>query len=354
MSKESLPLKIRADIRDLWDSPNSSLHEAITNLEKTLGHKIAAQAEWPALWTSLQARFPDKATFVPTIARYAIGWYERLLYRLENDVHAAWTEEILNILAESKRHAVLKVEVCGSSFCNVTRSHTDDKPCPSDKNTSPFMAWNTNLGSFCLGIPSSDPIPQSRLAGILDASFDSLFTGQEASPASILPAEDDWADVAEDPAALRSSNAKSSTNGILQVASSRPAEERLPSVDTLPRPNELFKTTAPHIMTINHRGDSLSVQCSHQQTLELLTNYLTKWAKTNPNDSLRRPMFKFDLLESDFTFGIIDTLQIEPNMKYHKGLNPAIVLAFVEGVLGYTMVHTTGSTWMYRSATLLK
>ncbi|KAJ8091744.1 hypothetical protein PM082_020979 [Marasmius tenuissimus] len=330
MSKESLPLRVRADIRDLWDSPNSSLHEAITSLQQTLGYKIPAEAEWPALWSSLQTRFPDKGTFVPTIVQYAVAWYERLLGRLENDVHAAWTEELLNVLAESKRRLLLKVE-----------------PCPSGRQGSPFTTWDANLGSFCLGIPNSDPIAPSRLASTLDACFDILFTGKEPSPASSLPAEDDWAEVIDDMApASRSMLGKSSSNG---PSASIPQEERLPSADTLSRPSELFKSTAPHIMTIECKGEGLTVQCSHQPSLELMVAYLTKWARTNPHDSL-----KFHLLESEFSFGIIDTLQIEPNARRYKSLNPTIILAFVEGVLGYTMVHTTGTTWMYRSSSLLK
>ncbi|KAG7085572.1 hypothetical protein E1B28_003128 [Marasmius oreades] len=335
MSKESLPLKVRADIRDLWDSPNSSLHESIVNLEKTLGHRIAAEAEWLVLWSSLQARFPDKSTFVPTVTRYAITWYERLLVRLEDDNHAAWIEELLNVLVECKRLSVLKVE-----------------PCQSDKNTTPYMTWDANFGSFCLGIPTSDPSPSFRLAAILDGYFDNLFSGEARRSAA---EDDDWADVAvvEEKPLPPPSKAP--------AAHPAPTEERLPNVDTLARPNELFKAIT-HIMVIkSHREDPfrnfLTVECSHQQSLELMSAYLTKWAKTNASDSLRRPVFKIELFESDFSPGILDILRIEPNMTYKKDINPTIVLAFVEGVLGYGMVHadtTSGSTWMYRSTTLFK
>ncbi|KAK7022928.1 hypothetical protein VNI00_016818 [Paramarasmius palmivorus] len=324
MSNEGLPLKVRADIRDQWDSSKSSVKEAVENLNKTLGHQLTPEAEWSALWTSLQTRFPDKSTFIPTIVRYVIAWCERLLGRIENDGYSAWTEELLNVLAESRRTL---------------------RPCPSD-STRPFTKWNATLGSFIIGIPNADPIPQSRLTSIWDNCFESLFT--DAEPSSTLPAEDDWADVAEEPQQRQRVNASNTQPFEHQV-------ERLPTVNALARPNELFLSTAPHILMVHYRTDKITVECSHQPSLELLSNYLTKWNKTNPNDSARRPYYKYTLLESDFSFGVIDTLEIEPNMPRHvRPLNTTIVLAFIEGVLGYSMVHTTGSTWMYRSKTTLK
>lgn len=50
----------------------------------------------------------------------------------------------------------------------------------------------------------------------------------------------------------------------------------------------------------------------------------------------------------------MDSLYIEPNMSYHRSVNPTIILSFIEGVLGYKMVYTTSSYWMYRCTTLLK
>jgi hypothetical protein len=54
------------------------------------------------------------------------------------------------------------------------------------------------------------------------------------------------------------------------------------------------------------------------------------------------------LHDSDFCFGVMDLLTIE-HWSNRGTINPTIVLAFIEGVLGYQMVHTTGSHWIYRS-----
>jgi hypothetical protein len=47
-----------------------------------------------------------------------------------------------------------------------------------------------------------------------------------------------------------------------------------------------------------------------------------------------------------------DALTIRPAMPSGNTppLNPILVLAFVEEVLNYKMVHTNGSVWMYRSS----
>ncbi len=68
----------------------------------------------------------------------------------------------------------------------------------------------------------------------------------------------------------------------------------------------------------------------------------------------QRPIFKLTLVESDFCFGMMDTLVVEPYMSHHDGVNPTVILAFIEGVVGYKMVYTTGSYWMYRCTTLFK
>jgi len=75
----------------------------------------------------------------------------------------------------------------------------------------------------------------------------------------------------------------------LDTASIKPAPAskvagRLPTLDMLARPDELFLTTTPYILMVELRGNSMiEVQCSHSKSLELLAAYLRKWGKSNPN-----------------------------------------------------------------------
>ncbi|KAK0452296.1 hypothetical protein EV421DRAFT_1898047 [Armillaria borealis] len=128
--------------------------------------------------------------------------------------------------------------------------------------------------------------------------------------------------------------------------------EHLPALSSLPPPSDLFTSTAPYILTIflHDRPEiqRLTVQCSHEPTLKLLKEYLEKWAESHS--------MKLSPIESKVCPRIIDTLVVKPSTlwdRYDK-VNPAIILAFVEGVVGYKMVYTTGSFWMYRRTTLFK
>jgi hypothetical protein len=97
-----------------------------------------------------------------------------------------------------------------------------------------------------------------------DKDFENFFAD---NPTAI---EDEWAHV--DDQALET----------ISVPSVHPAmdTDRLPMLDMLLRPDELFKTTTPYILTLEVKfRNVIVVQGSHQASLELLASYLQKWAK---------------------------------------------------------------------------
>jgi hypothetical protein len=64
---------------------------------------------------------------------------------------------------------------------------------------------------------------------------------------------------------------------------------------------------------------------------------------------------KVELVESEYCYGVIDTLTIERNMGRKDPINPTLLLAFIEGVLKYKLINTNGSGCReYISTTLLK
>jgi hypothetical protein len=64
------------------------------------------------------------------------------------------------------------------------------------------------------------------------------------------------------------------------------------------------------------------------------------------------PLLRVSLAESHFGLGLShDTLTIEPydHLQRHVEVNPTLVLAFVEGVLGYRRVTGAGmGTWEFQ------
>ncbi|KAF5367950.1 hypothetical protein D9758_004510 [Tetrapyrgos nigripes] len=299
MSSETIPLKIRVDVRDLWDSSTSAVKEAADSLTKTLGHTITPEAEWPALWGELKDHFPDKSGFVLAVSRYTVAWYELLLSRVENDAHLEWTEALLEELSASGRGPLLlKIE-----------------PCPANAKTRPITNWNKNTHSFFLGIPKSDLISQTRSSTFFEKDFDSLFGGAPGD-SSAGPIDD------EDPDLVHVSNADANgkktsttvTETVVPVSRTTDVSDltrRLPALDLLARPNELFKATAPHILMVNQKGDEMTVQCSHEPSLVLLANYLKKWGKTNPNDSLRASHFLQYLLNLQEAMALETLIQLQ-------------------------------------------
>lgn len=106
------PLKIRVDIRDLWNKPQSQLQKSVTSLADILGHKIVPEVHWPSLWENLKSDIPEPETFVPAIVTYTTSWYDALLSRVEDNCYEGWTEELLTVLSKTVgKETSLHVEV---------------------------------------------------------------------------------------------------------------------------------------------------------------------------------------------------------------------------------------------------
>lgn len=116
----------------------------------------------------------------------------------------------------------------------------------------------------------------------------------------------------------------------------------MPSLDTLSRPELLFANVAPYHMVLRHTAQSLTIEGSHQPSLELLCAYFKKWTKSMQYNS-EMPRLQITLKESSFGLGVLyDALLIEPsgNRQTWIHLNPILVISFIEYVLRYQMVPT--------------
>ncbi|KAK0480677.1 hypothetical protein IW261DRAFT_1133701 [Armillaria novae-zelandiae] len=127
--------------------------------------------------------------------------------------------------------------------------------------------------------------------------------------------------------------------------------EHLPLLASLREPSALFTSTAPYILTLSFPDGphlpSMIVNCSHEPTLKLLKTYLERWAKA---DSMTLTLVESNVFPrmTDCLVGTFHDLAPERGVKI---VNPTVILAFIEGVVGYHLVHTTGSYWMYRRTT---
>jgi len=317
---QQLPLKLRVDIRDLWDGSSSAVKKSVAALTETLGQEITPEVEWQALWSETGDKFPQKDTFVPNVVMIVTAWNERLLSRLENDIYARWTEQLLEALSESK-NKVVKLHVQPSG------------PTPD----RPTTEWNPKASSFVIKVPKAPPSSLSAVTSSFENDFEKFFGAK--------PKEEAWAHVVQtetgSPAVL--------SPAAVAAPIVSPVVERLPTLEMLQRPEELLRTLSPHILIVDVKFNNgmIVVQCSHQASLELLAGYLQKWGRKNPHSSRWPNMLKVEMVDSDYAFGVQDSLLIH-HADDRRTINPTIVLAFVEGILGYKMVHTSGGYWVYR------
>lgn len=132
--------------------------------------------------------------------------------------------------------------------------------------------WNEKMSVFILGIPSAEPIPLGKVLIGLDQDLGNIFVSDAEE---ITSRDDGWADVMED----------NDLQSSVPVSRDKYLVERLPSLDALARPDELFPATTPYILILNVQwNQSITVQCSHQPSLELLDSYIQKWNKKGGND----------------------------------------------------------------------
>lgn len=67
-----------------------------------------------------------------------------------------------------------------------------------------------------------------------------------------------------------------------------PASDVLPNIRTLERPEDLMRKPPYHlILTHTQYGKFITIQCSHQPSLELIAEYFKKWTKKNHNQSTK-------------------------------------------------------------------
>ncbi|KAL0948634.1 hypothetical protein HGRIS_010441 [Hohenbuehelia grisea] len=355
MSTADLPLKVRADIRDLWDKKDSSINQAVDTLNKTLGHKITPAVEWVAIWAECQDLHPEKSTFVPTIVNIVQAWYATLVARLDDDNEMDWTENLLTTLADLASHGVkLLVEARGKSI------------------SQPETRWLSRERCFTLGVPITRSVAIHSLKHTFNANFASIFEPEdEPGLASNIAAhhsnnsarDDDWSEITSNNDIL------SVVSGLAPAASAAPKRpfvssmgpdiraapnvtpERLPSVNTIPRPQDHFQATTPYTLLLDYtRGEQqmLQIFSSHQKSLQLLADYFSRWGTKNFKDSRYPTILNIQLRDSTLCSGVNDTLVIRPYYTKEFEVNPALAISFIEGTLGYQLVHTNGTNWVYK------
>jgi len=228
------------------------------------------------------------------------------------------------------------------------------------KAKRPTTTWTKQKSCFTLCMPKVR-LPSTS---IIVAGLSEDLLGAFAGPRSTLPlhgtaagASDDWADVQVDSStgqaqavdAPRRHAETATAKATVTAAKAEPIF--LPTADALQRPEELLQQPPYHAL-VQWRGSELEIHCSHGAALQLLRDYLDRWARQNFRDVRHPPSIEIVLEESPIGLGLLfNRLLIKPqsrNMSASQTLSPVIILPFIESVLGFTLVSSEAGLWHFR------
>ncbi|KAK0104832.1 hypothetical protein ONS95_005099 [Cadophora gregata] len=323
----ALPTRIRQNIRDHFTSSTSPLVVKTTALTSTLGYPISIDPEWSMLWKTFQVHYSDSTTFVPNITTVILAWCDSFLQWLESESEEN-VDNLLELLqARSKVEIVLEVS-------------------PTSKR--PSTTWQKRKCCFIIALPNAKlPQHHTAMAGF-STDFLNLLNESPLHQAASVPGNvpalptdpDDWADLdLGSPESQIAPHAHIETRLAMTRAE---MEDMMPETSTIPRPEDLARRP-PYWLVVRQEGRmNVTIQGSHAPSLACLDEYLRRWCRGDTSRVNRPPAVEIKLQESAFGLGLLhDTLTLEAARG--REVNAMLVLAFVENVLGYYPIPSSGS-----------
>ncbi|KAI1487413.1 hypothetical protein F5X96DRAFT_672670 [Biscogniauxia mediterranea] len=80
---------------DSWNSDDAPVQEARENLKQLGGVDVDTQPDWHILVTDLDPCYPDKSTFVPSVAACVQAWCESFSAVVEDEANEEWSEVLV-------------------------------------------------------------------------------------------------------------------------------------------------------------------------------------------------------------------------------------------------------------------
>ena len=347
-----LPVVIRRDIRDQFESDKSPLQEALKLVRQTIGYTVVVDPDWKIVWSDCEKHFDDKSTFVPYVISQITTLCDVLQTKLE-DEEPDWTETFLERIEQA---GALKV---------IVQLHDNQRVHLSLSNHSTFILSLSSKPSTS-GSPAQDLLHD--LDNLFSKSSQPLSSGerQDDTSSMITSAASDFDDF-EPVFTPTSSVFGLPSRPAAQHPSTTP--QTFPSLASLARPDILLSKIAIHIIHLRierirqpdrSQPDRITLQATHEPSLKLLHEYFLKYNRSDPQTREKIPLLRHTLGQSCLGPGMAhDTLIIEPfsQMSARSGavMNVALYQAFIESVLGYEVVHRGQSgaevAWEYRRTT---
>lgn len=311
-------MRIRLGLRDDFYNPTKDTQKAIGDLSKDLGAPVELNINWMKLWLSYSPEFADVAKFEPAIVHVA----QTLLHAIKDSLaNETWADELLE---EMKKREKQKLDVY---------------ILPDVSLVAPKLLFLPHNASIALKITKAGT---SNFRGISHTALTSLLSTvfQEAKSAGATGrADDDELDHTE----------VDDVRVPLLGTKAIPRVTRFPDVNTVSRPEVLMEEALPYYCTITYRG-ALEICCSHPRTLTFIENYISARLKTNQHTG--RQWVKLERYDAWIGGGAAsDRLSLSSDNSWGPQATPMPLLALIQHSLGYTLMHTDGSTWVLRRDT---
>ncbi|KAF7561480.1 hypothetical protein G7046_g2656 [Stylonectria norvegica] len=256
----SLPLKAKVAIRDYWEKPESAVQKSISELHKLLGLEVRCHPEWTIIVSELESVYDDKEQLIKSTISMVKTWFDVVIELLDDSKHEDWTEKLLEMLAEASSRLTLFIEVSESDQASTS--------------------WSSARSGFTILLPKATVHQAAQFITLFKDQL--LESFQEKSASKSMPIHsttgDEWADVGIDEAGETTAKSEK-TKSVSQV----PVVEYLTDPNALPKPSTLLLQPPYHLFINLFGNNKMEVQCSHSGTLDVLSEYLKKWCRINPN-----------------------------------------------------------------------
>lgn len=243
------PLPIRIAVRDVYDAPSSAIQEALARLDSIVGYKFGFVFSWDDIYRDLASSFPDASVLVPSICEALTTYLNRIIALLDEEKFQD------AFLEKTSRPASRDIYVTIGESGSTAASHFDKSE-----------RWT-------IVMPKAGPNSYRQMSTSLAKGLETFFLTGGTNPT---------------PKATASGNlAKQKTAGDwVDVSPSADNEAKvisLPALSTLGKPESLFVSLVPYYVVVTTSGARIHIESSHQPTLELVHDYLSKSTRRNMN-----------------------------------------------------------------------
>ncbi|KAK2746326.1 hypothetical protein FQN57_003208 [Myotisia sp. PD_48] len=313
-----LPLNVLVAIRAHWTKQESPVKKSIKALYEELGYKLIVEPEWQLLFNELHSYY-SKDNFVQVVAGCVQQCVDSLIDLLADSAHEQWIEKLLDYL--ESRQFLLFLEVSPSEVCSTF--------------------WDKERSGLVIELPRSN-IRAPRFHMFAEQLLH-CFEGKKTPVVHRSARSDDWAEV--------NVEVEADTGISTRPQSPRNEAEFLPEAASLLRPDKLF-LDPPYYLLVSASRSLIEIQGSHSDSLRLIADYFKKWCRVSHQDTRKPPVIEIKLHQCAFGLGqMFDRLTLEVDLQAYGNtfqITSPMVLAFVEKILGYTLVSTRLTVWSYR------